>query len=427
MQFACRLSDCWLFSVRYTIMPRPILLLRVVVASPGDVKAERDAVEEIIAEVNRDTARKAELYLELARWETDTRAGFHAGGPQGLIDPILNIDACELVIGIFWSRLGTPTPDGKTGTEHEFETAYKSWKINQRPEIMAYFCDRPAEPKSAEDRKQLKMIQNFKANFPKEGFAWNYTNLDQFKTFVASHVRQYVGEQIESIWNTDASSVRKMLEERKKEPATIAILGRVNEENRHDKPIFHTEECQQNLFEIGKQLAIADCHIMVYDSRPQYAANEVVAGYVMSGVAHDKSIRVRRPLSLEQDPFPGQTDVSTSHLFKDEPTPKEEWEIAFMPSLPESDGAIVVGNGQFTLQGGLHAVGGKLPLVVLAGYGGIARDVWEVFLGQRYRFANDDELSAMAGRGRDPAWAAECVRILLAQRRRRNALQIWRA
>ena len=258
-------------------------------------------------------------------------------------------------------------PDGKTGTEHEFETAYKSWKTdNQRPEILAYFCERPAKPKSAEDREQLKMVQNFKTNFPKEAFAWQYTNLGQFKTLVARHVRQYVREQVQSIWNKDALRVREMLEERKNEPATIAILGRVNAGDHHyDKPIVYTEECRQNLFEIGKQLAIAGCHIMVYDSRPQYAATEVVAGYVKSGVAHDKSIRVRRPLSLVQAPFPGQTHVSTSHLFKDDPTPEEAWEIAFMPSLPESDGVIVVGNGQFTLQGGLQAVGGKLPLVVL--------------------------------------------------------------
>jgi hypothetical protein len=76
-----------------------------------------------------------------------------------------------------------------------------------------------------------------------------------------------------------------MLEERKNEPAAIAILGRVNAGDHHDKAIVHTQECRQNLFEIGKQLAIAGCHIMVYDSQPQYAATEVVAGYVKSGVA----------------------------------------------------------------------------------------------------------------------------------------------
>src|SRR2546430_589940 len=98
-------------------MPKPVLVLRVVVASPSDVRAERASLAEVVEEVNRDTARPAELHLELARWETDARPGFHAGGPQGLIDPILEIEDCDLVIGIFSSRMGTPTPTGKTGTE----------------------------------------------------------------------------------------------------------------------------------------------------------------------------------------------------------------------------------------------------------------------------------------------------------------------
>src|SRR5258708_22756296 len=120
-------------------MPKPVLVLRVVVASPSDVKAERDSLAEVLEEVNRDTARPAELDLELARWETDARPGFHAGGPQALIDPILDIEDCDLLIGIFWSRMGTPTPSGETGTEHEFQTAYSSWTRKQRPDIMAYF------------------------------------------------------------------------------------------------------------------------------------------------------------------------------------------------------------------------------------------------------------------------------------------------
>jgi hypothetical protein len=409
-------------------VPKPILLLRVVVASPGDVKPERDALEEIITEVNRDTARPAELYLELARWETDARAGFNAGGPQGLIDPILKIDECELVIGIFWSRLGSPTSDGKTGTEHEFQTAYDAWNRNRRPEIMAYFCERPVEPKSDEDRRQLDMVNRFKSNFPREGFAWKYTELDDFKTLVARHLRQYVREQIQAIWSKEALFVRDMLEARRSEPSTIAILGRVSSRDpRHDKPILNSPGCRRMLHAMGKELAASGCRIMVYDSAPEYAANDVVSGYVQSGVAKPRSIRIRRPLSLQQKPFPGQQDDTSSQFFLDEPTPKEEWEVAFVPSLQESDGVLVVGNGHFTLLGGLQAVGANLPVLALAGYGGIATHVWEVFNGRRYRFANDKELSVMAGQGNDDAWAMECVRILLNQRDRRNALQIWRA
>ena len=67
----------------------PINLLRIVVASPGDVQAERDALPTILDELNRGIAATQHLRLELGRWETDAYPGFHTEGPQGLIDPIL--------------------------------------------------------------------------------------------------------------------------------------------------------------------------------------------------------------------------------------------------------------------------------------------------------------------------------------------------
>ena len=117
-------------------MPKPVLVLRAVLASPGDVKAERRVLHEVFADVNHDTARPAGLHLELSDWETGAYPGFHPQGPQGLIDPILDIEHCDLLIGIFWTRMGTPTPDGLTGTEHEFHTAYEGWKKIGRPDII---------------------------------------------------------------------------------------------------------------------------------------------------------------------------------------------------------------------------------------------------------------------------------------------------
>ena len=66
-------------------------VLRVVVASPGDVKAEREIVPKVIEEVNRNFGREHRLHLDVYRWETDSHPGFHPEGPQGLIDRILKI------------------------------------------------------------------------------------------------------------------------------------------------------------------------------------------------------------------------------------------------------------------------------------------------------------------------------------------------
>jgi len=58
-------------------------ILRVVVASPGDVAAEREAVVRAAEEVNRNLGRDRGLMLEVYRWETEVRPGFHVDGPPG--------------------------------------------------------------------------------------------------------------------------------------------------------------------------------------------------------------------------------------------------------------------------------------------------------------------------------------------------------
>ncbi len=68
-----------------------VRVLQIVVASPNDVKAERDAVDKVIKELNNWVTKDYGFLLNISRWEDDAYAGFHVDGPQGLIDPILNI------------------------------------------------------------------------------------------------------------------------------------------------------------------------------------------------------------------------------------------------------------------------------------------------------------------------------------------------
>ena len=66
-------------------MHETVQLLSVVVASPSDVTAEREAVESVTAELNRTVAADRKILLQIVRWETDAYPGFHLDGPQGKI------------------------------------------------------------------------------------------------------------------------------------------------------------------------------------------------------------------------------------------------------------------------------------------------------------------------------------------------------
>lgn len=198
-------------------------ILRIVVASPNDVKIEREIVEEVAEELNRGIAAVFGLRLEVIRWETDAFPGFHRQGPQALIDTRLRIEDSDLLVGIFWKRIGTPIHRANSGTEHEFQIAYQSWKTTGRPQIMVYFNQKPYMPSSKAETDQQGRVFEFKDTFPEEGLWWPYKGKFQFEKSVRNHLTQFIlhratlesaeakSGSIEPETIVDAETVRKRL------------------------------------------------------------------------------------------------------------------------------------------------------------------------------------------------------------------------
>lgn len=180
-------------------MAQKLTALRVVLASPNDVRRERESYASVLEQVNRDTARPSGLHLELWRWETDAYPGFHPDGPQGLIDTEMRVSDCDLFVGIFWNRIGTPTRSGKTGTEHEFGLAYRAWKKQKCPEIMLYFNDKPSSLTSRDELAQRNRVLAFRSSIPLEGLWWRYNGRAEFVKYANDHLRRFVHRQIEVV------------------------------------------------------------------------------------------------------------------------------------------------------------------------------------------------------------------------------------
>jgi hypothetical protein len=168
------------------------LVVRVVLASPGDVKDERDVVAAVVEEVNTLTAHRDGLDLELLRWETDAFSGFHAEGPQGLIDDVLKIEESSIVIGIFWKRFGTPVKDAGSGTEHEILRAYESWQSKGRPEIMLYFKTAPFSPSSTSELEQMGAVLKFRERIKNEAVYFSFDSPVEFERMLRRHLSEVV-------------------------------------------------------------------------------------------------------------------------------------------------------------------------------------------------------------------------------------------
>lgn len=124
-------------------MPPTIRILRVFLASPGDVKPERAAAEELVNDMNKQL-RSLGWQIMLYMWE-DSIPGF--GRPQEIINA--SVDECAVFLGLLWERWGQQTGRYSSGFEEEFERALARRKATGEPEIWLVF--KAANPDKMKD------------------------------------------------------------------------------------------------------------------------------------------------------------------------------------------------------------------------------------------------------------------------------------
>jgi|GEM_PF-3652764 hypothetical protein len=87
---------------------------RILIASPSDVEDEREIAVTVIQEWNNLYSYSRKVALLPLRWETHT-APEYGTRPQEVINLAI-VDECDLLVGIFWTRIGSPTGIGDSGT-----------------------------------------------------------------------------------------------------------------------------------------------------------------------------------------------------------------------------------------------------------------------------------------------------------------------
>jgi hypothetical protein len=160
-------------------------VLRIFVASPGDVTVERQSLVKVITELNMTLSVLAPdtgIVLELVRWETHAAPGL-GEDPQAVINTY--IDDYDVFIGVMWQRFGTPTQRASSGTEEEFDRAYRRWQESRDFPVLFYFCQKAvAIPRTTDDVEQLRRVVEFRAKMASKGLFWEYDDPSTFADIV---------------------------------------------------------------------------------------------------------------------------------------------------------------------------------------------------------------------------------------------------
>lgn len=196
--------------------------LSVFLASPGDVSNERSLAREVLGQLPYDPLLRGKVAFEIVAWDQPG-----AGVPMlATMTPQAAIAAglpkpseCDIVVVIFWSRMGTLLPDDYerkpdgtpylSGTEWEYLDAIRAAEAGGRPVVLVYrrtekcLLDQD-DPEYEEKRTQYQRVKSFFAAFRNPDGSIrrgcnDYAAPDDFRRQLDQHLRDIVAKRLESL------------------------------------------------------------------------------------------------------------------------------------------------------------------------------------------------------------------------------------
>lgn len=156
-------------------------VLEVMIASPSDVVHEREIVRDVIAEWNAIHSRKDALVMLPLGWDTHSSPEL-GGRPQSLINERI-LDHADVLVGIFWTKLGTPTGEAESGTAEEIQRHHAAGKP-----VLLYFSEVPIVAGNL-DLDQFNALKSFKSWAYNEGLVETFSTKEQFRDDFRRHLQ----------------------------------------------------------------------------------------------------------------------------------------------------------------------------------------------------------------------------------------------
>jgi len=159
---------------------------RVLIASPSDTSEARQTVQQALVEWNDLNSEGFGVVLLPVMWEMSAFPGF--GRPQAVLNAQM-VDRTDLVVAVFWTRLGTPTDTEPSGSVEEIRR-----KRMQGAHVFLYFSDQPIANPMSVDPQQLQAVQNFRTEMELQALIGTYDNSEALSNKVQRDLTRYFQE-----------------------------------------------------------------------------------------------------------------------------------------------------------------------------------------------------------------------------------------
>ncbi|MFZ4927577.1 hypothetical protein [Chryseobacterium sp. Mn2064] len=175
---------------------KKVNVLRFFLASPSDVKAERQMFFALKEELDFLIGKDKNIKFEIVNWEKNTYPG-KGDDAQDVINNQIN-NQYDVFVGIFWQRFGTPTNRHESGTLEEYENAKTKYeKDKENTHIMMYFKTEGNQNVYDIDLKQFQKVKDFRQKISMEdGVLFSeFEKTEDLKNLALLHISNLVSQK----------------------------------------------------------------------------------------------------------------------------------------------------------------------------------------------------------------------------------------
>ena len=161
----------------------------VMIVSPSDILEEREIAKSVLYRWNELNSRFHNIVFSILGYDINAHAdsGRH---PQESLNHQL-LEQADLIIAIFWTKLGTPTTEYSSGSVEEITK-----HIEQGKKALIYFSNKDVNLQKV-DLEQYRKLQEYKKSIQGTTYYKEFVSGNDFKNLLGDEM-QLIANELES-------------------------------------------------------------------------------------------------------------------------------------------------------------------------------------------------------------------------------------
>ena len=158
----------------------------VMIVSPSDVQEERKIIRDVLYQWNEQNSRFRNIVFSVLGYDINACPDSGAHPQESLNHQLL--EAADIIIAVFWTKLGTPTKEYSSGSVEEISKHIASGK-----KAWVYFSNKEIPPQNI-DPEQYSKLQEYKKGIQGNFFYKEFSSLTEFEKMLQGHIQSLAND-----------------------------------------------------------------------------------------------------------------------------------------------------------------------------------------------------------------------------------------